>query len=218
MKNFALVCLNDANYQPLADITWYQNKLRYATMHNYWTHYVNTNIQTDVNIGFEKIRVLNEYMRSSPWIEWVWWTGTDSLITNFTIKIEDRIDNAYNIVIANDVNGLNTDSMLFKNVPETHDYLFWVFDQEPRFRNNAWQEQGVIWESLGIEKYNSMIKQVPQRDMNSYQYNLYGLSPYDKLGNPGDWRPGDWLIHWAGTKLEQRLQLADHYMKLVQYV
>jgi hypothetical protein len=51
---------------------------------------------------------------------------------------------------------------------------------------------------------------------NAYKNDLYPhQSKYDLLGNDGTWQKGDWLIHWPGTGLDLRLQLARHFMNEV---
>jgi hypothetical protein len=56
------------------------------------------------------------------------------------------------------------------------------------------------------------IKFVPQRVMNSYNYDLYPWAPHihkrDVSGNDGHWQPGDFLIHWPGVAQARRMTLA----------
>jgi hypothetical protein len=61
------------------------------------------------------------------------------------------------------------------------------------------------------------IKIVPQRTMNSYDYDLYpGLVPHiykkDLLGNDGQWQSGDFLIHWPAVPLATRIKLAQEML------
>jgi len=49
--NIVLVSLNDAKYQPLADITWKQNKEIYAEKHGYG-HACKTDNFYNVGLGF----------------------------------------------------------------------------------------------------------------------------------------------------------------------
>jgi hypothetical protein len=70
------------------------------------------------------------------------------------------------------------------------------------------------------EQYKDIvIKLVPQRTMNSYNYSLYkGWGPepmLDKLGNVGDWQIGDFAIHWPAQSLEFRLQAFDYYSQFI---
>jgi hypothetical protein len=68
------------------------------------------------------------------------------------------------------------------------------------------------------EKYESIVKIVPQRFMNSYNYQMYHYKDHrDKLGIDGNWQPGDWLIHWPAASLEDRLNLTRLYKPYIIY-
>ena len=108
---YALVELHDANYQPLADRTWIKNKLIYAELHGYKTFCRTDNFIPDVGIGYQKIYYIKELLETNPDVEWFWWTGTDTMITNFGTRIEDRIDNRYHFITTVDVNGINAAEM-----------------------------------------------------------------------------------------------------------
>lgn len=211
--NIALVSLHNAPYQPLGTLTWDQNKIPYADLHEY-AYCCKTDGFYGVPVGFEKIYLLRDLMTIHPQIEWFWWTGCDTLITNFTTKVEDRIDSAYHFIIASDCNGINADSFLIRNSSEGHAFIDHIIAEMPRYINDNWFEQQCIIDSQ--EKFKDIMKIVPQRDINAYDYGLYpGCQPVDKLGTDGQWKPGDFLIHWPGTDLGRRLHLAQHYTTLI---
>ena len=230
---YALISLNDANYQPLADITWYKNKVKYAEKHGYRA-FLKTEGFRPADLGFQKLDLAKDVFKNHPDCEWVWWTGTDTLITNFACRIEDRIDNNYHFIVATDVNGINTDSFLVRNSPEGNEFINEVLSKEEE-ANRYWdKEQRAIARTLGLpatgeqwpispfvtlnEKYSSIAKIVPQRYMNSYNYQLYHYQDHrDKLGVNGNWEPGDWLIHWPGTMFEHRMHLAQFYIQNIRY-
>ena len=210
----AIISLHDANYKPLANITWDQNKAPYAEKHGYAAICRTEGWRGDVSIGYEKIWLYKQLMEQHPEYEWIWWVGCDTLITNFNIKIEDRIDNDYHFIIATDCNGINSDSMLVRNTPEGKAYIDYIWDNRERYANHHWLEQQCIIES--VDQFKDIIKFVPQRDINAYNYSLYPeCKPYDKYENYGQWQEGDWLIHWPGTDLYRRIQLASFYTKLI---
>jgi hypothetical protein len=71
-------------------------------------------------------------------------------------------------------------------------------------------------DSIPLEENKGKIKIVAQRYLNAYQNSLYPhQSKYDLLGNDGTWQNGDWLVHWPGTSLDLRLQLARQFMNEV---
>ena len=212
----AIISLHDSGYQPLADLTWNNNKLLYAQKHGYAADCKSSGLRGDVSIGYEKIWFIKELMEQYPEYEWIWWAGADTVVTNFNIKIEDRIDNHYHFIIATDCNGINADSFLVKNSAEGKAYIDHIWDRRHEFDQDGWHEQRCIINTL--EQFKDIVKIVPQRDLNSYDYNLYPSyqhHPYDAGGNHGQWQPGDWLIHWPGTSLSRRLELASFYIQQV---
>jgi hypothetical protein len=199
--------LNTPGFQKLAEFTWHQNKIEYCRKHGYAACNKTQGFHEGIPIGFEKILYLQVLMEN-PQYEWIWWTGCDTLITNFNIRIEDRIDENFNLIISNDQNNLNADSFLIKNCDWSRAYIQCVLDCMPQYLDNIWKEQGVMIDLYPSNK--DYIKIVPQKLMQSWP-----LAPQDALGNPGQWTSGDWLIHWAGHTMETRLRLATLYQSVV---
>jgi hypothetical protein len=237
---YALITHHDIGYKPLADLTWEQNKVEYAKYHGYAVHARDSNFATSRNgslmTGFEKIHFARDILREHPEYEWIWWSGTDSMITNFSIKIEDRISKDHHFIIAVDVNGVNADSLLIKNSPESLNFLDTIIHLEPAFLKFWDTEQKCIATMLGIpgttdpawqfiekntdlkinEEYKNIVKIVPQRYMNSFNYQLYHYTDQrDRLGFDGNWQFGDWLIHWPSTDLKTRIELVNHYKNYI---
>ena len=87
----ALISLHDEKYKPLADLTWHQNKVPYSQLHGYKTFCSTELLDSSVSMGYQKIVLLRNLMKEHPEIEWFWWTGCDTLITNWTTKVEEKI-------------------------------------------------------------------------------------------------------------------------------
>lgn len=209
-SKYMIVSMNDENYQPLANYTWNKNKKLYCERHGYAGHNKTTGFSKDIPIGFEKIFLLLKLMNENPECEWFWWTGSDAMITNFSTKIEDKIDENYDMIIATDCNGLNADSILLKNSEWSRNYMQYIIDSIPRYINHYFYEQQAMIESY--QNHPNNIKVVPQRYMNAYVNDLYPhQSVFDKLGTDGTWHKGDWFVHWPGTDLQMRLQLAQMF-------
>jgi hypothetical protein len=231
---YALITHHDEGYQRLADLTWNQNKLKYASRHGYAAHAKTNNwtskSSSGIMTGFEKLYIAKEVLSEHPEYDWVWWTGTDTMITNFAVRIEDRIDNNYHFIICVDVNGINADSILIRNSPESLKFLDDVLTMEEECVKHWDHEQRAIALSLGFpvtaspdwvkspllqvsEKYQSVVKVMPQRFMNSFYYKLYNYTDQrDTLGLDGNWHPGDWLIHWPATSIDVRIQLYNAFL------
>lgn len=232
---YALVELHDSHYQPLADLTWIQNKVPYAELHGYKYFCKTENFHAGSVIGYQKMWFLKELMPAHPEIEWFWWTGTDTMITNFGTRIQDRIDNSKHLMICVDVNGINADSFLIRNTPEGRKFLDAVLDIEEECSKFWDGEQRAVATVLGLpvtcqyvntaidkfqitNEWRDAVKLLPQRYMNGFNYRLYHYTDNkDSLGWDGNWQLGDWLVHWPATTLEQRIQLyhlyKDHVIK-----
>jgi hypothetical protein len=213
---YAVISLNDAKYQPLADMTWTQNKQIYCDRHGYEGILKTDKLKGGIPIGFEKIFWMLDLMTERQDIEWFWWTGTDAMITNHTIKIEDKIIPEYDLIMATDCNEINNDSFLIKNSEWGRAYMKSITEVVAKYSNHYFYEQQAMIDSVFLEENKGKIKIVPQRYLNAYQNSLYPhQSKYDCLGNDGTWQQGDWLIHWPGTSLEKRLELAKVYLDRV---
>lgn len=229
---YAIISLHDKNYQPLADLTWDNNKVEYANAHGYLSFCKTDGFNETSSIGYQKIHFVKQLMEDHPEVEWFWWTGTDTMVTNFKVKMEHRIDNNYHFIIAVDVNGLNADSFLIRNSEQGHAIIDRILELEPEC-SKFWDcEQRAMAVMFGLPvtaapwpvatsvpvtgPFADYIKVVPQRFMNSYNYQFYQYKDHrDKLSIDGNWNVGDWLIHWPATNLEQRLQLARFYSQYV---
>jgi hypothetical protein len=162
-----------------------------------------------------KVDFINRMLHDPQNYDWIWWTGCDLMVTNFNIKIEDRIDNNYHMIIATDCNGFNADSILIRNSQESKDYWKMVSGILPGLHWHWEGEQKIIKDTY--PNYKNIIKVVPQRDINSYNYDTYNgaYPPIDFLNTNGNWQHGDWAIQWPGLGLETRLELAAYYTQQV---
>jgi hypothetical protein len=80
---------------------------------------------------------------------------------------------------------------------------------------HPWNDQQCMIDN--IERLGDGLKIVPQKFINSYDYDLYpGIIPHifkkDLFGNDGQWQVGDFLIHWPAVALDKRIQLAHNMM------
>ena len=200
------------NYASLGNLTWHKNKVDYAARHEYETRlevYPNNSHLPSYH-GFKKIyHVQRIFKEDNP--DWVWVTGCDSMITNFNIKLESIIDNAFHFIIAKDQNGINMDSFLIRNSPEGIDFLKFIASNYDAYKDHTWAEQQCVIDNE--EKFSSITKIVPQRTFNSYNYDfLPNEKPnLDGLGFDGNWQAGDFLIHWPATPLNRRIHFFERY-------
>lgn len=215
---FCLASLHAINYQPLFEITFNQNRRLYCEKYGYdWRLKVGSNDMVS-NVGFQKLWLLNEIMAENKH-DWIFYCGCDTIITNFNITLDSRIDNDAHFVIATDCNGINADSFFIRNSKEGREYLNFLISKIPDYQNDSWQEQRIIINTW--DQWKHIAKIVPQKSINSYAYHLYTSNPEhkkDKLGLSGDWSRGDFLLHlvgFSGHPVNHRIGLVNQYINEV---
>lgn len=206
----AVASLHDANYSDLAALTD-QSKQEYCKRYGYSFH-VLTEMKYSTITGFNKIHFTLEIFEQYPEIEWLLFSECDAMITNQTIRIEDKIDDQYHFIVPVDRLNLNSGNFLARNTKEGRSYLKMIIDREPDYKDVEWAEQQVIIDT--IEEYQSVVKIVPQKFMNSYEPEIYDYcdARFDILGNSGAWEPGDWIVHWPGTHKPTRIERATYHL------
>jgi hypothetical protein len=136
------------------------------------------------------------------------------------IKLEDIIkDEQKHFVITTDINGINAGSFFVKNSKEGNDYINTMIQCIGYFPN----EQDFIIESYNNIICREIITLYPQKKFNSYLYSEIYYPHHgerfwqgiDTLGNSGKWELGDFLIHFAGMSLEERMNLTNIYINQV---
>ena len=144
-------------------------------------------------------------LEALPSADWVWFTGADVLITNHTIDVRTLLTPDTDLIITDDVMGVNNDSMLVRNCAACTDLIL---------RIRSLMQQGVANDQMALAQcWNVVpdlrIKIVPQRAMNSYDYTLY---PYHRndVGSisrlSGSWQPGDLVLHVPALPVRAGLQ------------
>lgn len=211
-----LATMHDLRYAPLATITYDNNKVPYCERHGYELT-AKTDGWSDI-VYFDKIQYLIDILENNPEVTWVWWLDCDALITNFTKRIEDVIDDNYHLIFTTDVNGLNCGSFFVKNSPEAIDWLKMILGWKDLYRTKKWDNPEQTPMILTYIKYRDIIKLHPQRDFNSYSYGMYpGISDIDHLHTSGEWQPGDWVLHWPGLANQTRIELAARVAPKIVY-
>lgn len=211
----ALVTIHDANYAQLADLTWTRNRTQYAARHGYEA-IAKTDGFDGMNIGFAKIKLLLDILKQDRH-DALHWSGTDTMITNWTIPLTEFLYDGYHVTIATDFNGIQSDSFVIRNTLEGRAWLQMILDKMPEYLRHPYLEQGVMMETY--QQYQHIVKVVPQRFINSYHYPLYyhkgARNNQDQMGFNGQWHIGDFLIHAPDQPMNIRLDLFNHILPLV---
>lgn len=205
---YAIITLYNKSHQLLADRTWNDNKIPYANYRGYNFH-SKVGDFSDKNFESEKLIAVKETLESNPDYDWVWFSPVDSMITNFSIRIEDRIDNDFHVIASSDVLGTNTDSLLIRNSDKG---LHFIDSLLSKIKDSNKPIRGVVAD----DEFKDILKIVPQRRMNSFNYYLYEYETHrDQLNTDGNWQFGDWVINWPGVDVEYGQELVNHYSQFI---
>lgn len=126
--------------------------------------------------------------------KWILWTDADSLIMNFNIRLEDLIDNKYNLIISRDFNNINSGQFLIKCNKANKRFLNKVYAYEECIYSGYWEQSAIIIELETNRKYEKTVKIIPQRQINSYPEELGGFS------STSTYQTGDFIIHFPSIK------------------
>lgn len=217
----ALVQQYTSDYQPLADLT-IANHLEYCQKHGYDYHVYKENIPYNPNFGFLRFPVLLDLFKTRNY-DYIHFSGIDTLIMNFNIKIEDWIDNEHDFFVAKETSGgyraLNADVFIVKNSEKGRGWLEFVYSKWGEYVNTPWREQKVMIDYIDKPPYNEFIKIMPMQSFNSYPWRFYdenqsGHATIHK-GEPGDFKLGDFLLHAPGHTMANRLRIWAEFLPQV---
>ena len=211
--------LHTDNYESLADITLHQNKYNYCAVHGYplvvmtdgWKYERKAN-------GFDKISLIRRALKQYPNCEWVFFSESDAMITNFKVKLEQFADDRFHFILPADINGTNCGNFMIRNSEIGLAFLDSIECAGAIYKNHPMYENQYIQDCVTGTFWRSVIKVVPQRLFNSYDYTTMPKYPgphNDALGVNGQWQSGDFMIHFPDKKLDERIQLAKIYLEKV---
>lgn len=210
---YAVASINTEDYQDLADLTD-APKQEYCERYGYEFHVLKETRYSPI-MGFNKIHYVLDIFKQRPDIEWLLFSECDAMITNMTVRIEHRIDPDYHFIVPVDRLNINSGNFLARNSEPGRAYLQMIIDKEEEYKTESWAEQQVIIDTF--PDLSSIVKLVPQRDMNSYEPHIYDYcdASRDIMGNSGAWEPGDWIVHWPGTYKPTRIARATELSKQI---
>ena len=106
---FVVASFNDAGYEKLASITD-EVKKEYCNRHGYTFYCKKDNWRTP-DMGFARLHLILEIFELYPDCEWLFIVDCDAMVTNFNIKIEDRINNSVHVIWTMYFNGINVGNL-----------------------------------------------------------------------------------------------------------
>jgi len=192
-------------YSRLGDISA-ENKKAYAEKWGYDFVVQRERIDKNREMHWAKITTLIDVV---PRYDWVFWTDADSLVMNYEKKIDEHLDDRYDVIFNEDENGLNSGHFFIKNTQWSLDFLresYSIYPPPKIYANgmyHTWQDQGAMRTYLTRHpESQSRVKLCDQKEFNCYIHN---------------YEDGDFILHFAGGKgNDYKLEMMQKYLRLVR--
>ena len=181
-----------------------RNFRHYCAMHGY-DCIIQTTRTSNLEPSWDKITLCKSLLGK---YDWVFWIDSDCIILNMSKKLEDLIDNNYNIIIAENIYGINAGVWLIQNTPWSLKAMDEVWNLASTFHYTGTWEQAPLNHVIKKDANKGKCKIIPQRLMNAqlYKYWRHALPS-------GEYRPGDFVLHFPGIPNTLRIPLMRDYMK-----
>jgi hypothetical protein len=207
-------CHHGPSFKTIGEITR-QSKEEYCKIHGYDFYLKDKDFDKSWTPRSERINILINNIDN---YDWIWYLDADVMIMNQTIKIENLIDDNYDLIIAKTrTEGLieiNDGSMLVKKSKWSKNFLNHI-KSVAETSSNPWPCQQAIIDYINIthiEEAKKHIKIVPLRFFNSYYHSWH---PND------NYQHGDFTIHLAGRSNQSRFEIfneaKEHIIKASDY-
>lgn len=190
---------------------------RYAHYHSY-AHFVeNSNfLEPNRKPHWAKLPAIWNHLH---YYEWILWIDADAFFCNFSTTIEGLLERARadygidekgkDLIIANDMNGLNSGVFLLRNSTWSRDFLERTYNIRD-WENLEHEQEGIIKLLQQNPSDQAHVQYIPQRWLNSYPgeimdaYRIYG-----QRRETMEYHDGDFVLHLPGMKLEEKLRIAQ---------
>jgi hypothetical protein len=195
------------NHQQLISIT-NKNKISYCKYWNKKGHdYTFFNWLGrfgEFHTSIAKIPLISYLLKTTDY-DLIYFQDCDSVIMNYAIPLESLIDDEHSFFITSDALCFNGGQFLVKNNVAGRKLFDFFVDQ---MKHHSYGQEQILMQTC-YEQFGecrSIIKVCPQRAFNAYyeetSIRLFGAK------TPGDFQKGDFLVHWVGCSLENRIELA----------
>lgn len=186
------------SYKDVAELTM-PSKVEYCKTHGYDFIYKDRDFDFSRRVNWERVPMFIDFIKQKKY-DWIWFLGTDCMIMNQTIRLENIIDNNYDMIIANsskDKIEVNTDSWLVKCNDWSLDFLERI-NKRVDLYHHQWCEQQAVIEELNNQETRKHFKLVHTRYFNSY---------YHAWFPDFNFKFGDFVIQAAGHNNDYRVEL-----------
>jgi hypothetical protein len=187
-----------------------ENKRLYCKTHGYDFICGEEHLDPSRHIVWSKILQIQKVLENSAY-KWIFWTDADSLIMNSGTRLEDFLDENYNLIIAVDQNSINFGQFFLKNCPWSIQLLSDMYARTECIDHPWREQQALIVELQKKHELMHFIKIVPQRLFNSYHCPAFTDSFFTAF-----YQTGDFILHFPGVRNLTRLsKLFRIYKKMV---
>lgn len=174
----------------------------YAKIHGYDFYIKDKDFDHSKRIGFERIDI---FLEKIDQYDWIWYLDADSMIMNQTIRLENLIDNNFDMIIAKNPENkqiieINVGSVLIKKSEWTKIFLKHISNLENYF-NHDWKTQQAIIDYINITNIQDAQKHM------KIVHPRYFNSNYHVWHSNSNFKMGDLVLHPAGSSNDYRLRL-----------
>ena len=199
----AILAHHSAGNAELARLTA-ENKWKYSAKHGY-------DLITLRTSGEEwKVGVTKRLRQILPAYDAVMTMGSDVLLMNHGIKIEDRFSVATDSVVISREDvcewPLNNDIAIWCNTPRTFEVIDRIIADADIWLDYPWLWQNHLWNLIANKDPVAIkgIRLCDPRELNATHGN----------GQNSRWQFGDFIIHFLGYPEDQKIALVKHYLAM----
>jgi hypothetical protein len=166
----------------------------------------------EIAYWFRKHRLATAWERVDIWLEaikrggWIFFMGADTLVANPEIDPYSFADEMYDLIIAKDINCINSDVFMLRASGLAIEWMQHVRGLEGKFAN----EQDAMIACLNDENFR--VKIVTNRTFNSYWHRSHPYLHYSReYVDQSVFQDGDFCLHLTNLPMEQRIEVAKIY-------
>ena len=200
-------CHEGPSFSEIAKITTQSTK-EYCELHGYDFIFLDKNPDESRHISWGRSKLIRDNL---DYYDWIWAIDSDLMIMNHTIKLENIIDNNYDVIVAaneNKIDRINTGSILWKNSAFSRRLIDDMYKDEEFPNKGFWEQSSLIKQIKSSGYLLQNIKIVSPRLINSY-YHFF----FTKENN--NYKHGDFVVHLAGAGNTYRF---NELKKFQQYI
>jgi hypothetical protein len=187
------------------------NRKQYAAKRGYGSVIETENLAPSRPHAWGKLLALLKWFALG--YEWILIMDADSLVMNYDVDLLstmiEKVPASKHIVMSRDGNGFCTGVFLIRNSLWSRKFIRDA-NRLTRFDNHPWWEQAAMMEMFSMPEYLDKVHVVEQRSLNAY--------PQGTIGHHYFYQPGDFILHFAGTKAAAFGNAVRGYAKYIKDV